>query len=336
MARNNNKAQQRMQCCITGCNWKGGVRDLAGHLSKEHHYDEELCPDDGYNWSQRHHQRRRVRSRISREDRKFNLVIYGIRESPKDSFRIIRMIHDHDLALSTLQKVLPVINKHRIKDCHRLGRYVENSRKPRPLLVKFKCADDVANILAKPHHLLAAEGIFLKPDLSPEQRRNKSALLRERRSLINSHTSRKVIEIHDDCIYVQDRLHGRAVNGVLKLVLNPYTTDNSAPVPSHSNHSVATKRRLHVTSQPPRVCAYTFKSKATNDVSVDHSHSAANSKLPLTCTSVVAGSKHATSNGADHISSRITVTKLLFSLNLASLSKPHLNFRYEPLAFSLY
>ena len=80
------------------------------------------------------------KSLSSVSDRKFNIVIFGVSELSDCSSRFLR--HDHDfqevsLILSNLE--LGPNRSSSIRDCHRLGKYVSSSVRPRPLLVQLNC-----------------------------------------------------------------------------------------------------------------------------------------------------------------------------------------------------
>ena len=101
------------------------------------------------------------------------------------------------------------------------------SSRPRPVLVKFNCASDVVNILAKYCSLSSnAHRFFIKPDLSPVERSIESLLLKERRVLIDSGTLRKAIKVCGNCIFVNSRPHSKVINGAL--VFNPTLADHSS------------------------------------------------------------------------------------------------------------
>jgi len=84
------------------------------------------------------------------QDRKFNVVIYGINEYPKGTPR-----HERSgLDLSSVARIITkVINPLSIRDLHRLGKYQEKSRHPRPILTRFNRAIDVSLLLSKPSSL---------------------------------------------------------------------------------------------------------------------------------------------------------------------------------------
>ena len=102
-----------------------------------------------------------------------------------------------------------------VKDCSRLGKYDENKSRPRPLLVQLHRANDASQILAK-RSSLASSAVQIFPDLSPAERKTRSLLLAERRTLIASNIDRKSVKICGNYLYVNNLLHASVNNGVLQ------------------------------------------------------------------------------------------------------------------------
>ena len=71
------------------------------------------------------------------------------------------------------------------------GKYQEQHRHPRPILIRFNRAIDVSLLLSKTSSL--PNGIRIKPDMTREERLIKSILLKERWALIQRETERKAI-----------------------------------------------------------------------------------------------------------------------------------------------
>ena len=126
-------------------------------------------------------------------DRKFNLLVFGLKESIKGTPKHTRDQKDHSDVCDILSLVEPSVTSNSIRDFFRLGKF--NEDKVRPILVKFIRAHEVASVLANRKLLASMPGISIKPDLPPEERRVQSLLLKERRSLINSGVDRTVIKI---------------------------------------------------------------------------------------------------------------------------------------------
>ena len=70
-------------------------------------------------------------------DRKFNVVIYGIIECSKGTPRNERLTHDLDKVTSIVTEGENSINPLSIHDLLRLGKYRDQSTKPRPILVRL-------------------------------------------------------------------------------------------------------------------------------------------------------------------------------------------------------
>ena len=94
-----------------------------------------------------------------------------------------------------------------IWDLFRLGKYKVDSVRSRPILVKFLRATDVQNILSRKRSLSHPFSIQL--DMSPTERLQHSALLKERWSIIQSGIERKNIKIRNTSIYVNNQLYGK-------------------------------------------------------------------------------------------------------------------------------
>jgi len=139
-------------------------------------------------------------------DRKFNVIVYGIDECPKGTPKHARSESDLRSVISVLSKVDNSVESLSIRDVYRLGRYNSNPTHPRPILVKFIRAADVSSILSKKGSL--SHPLVVKPDLSPEERRRDSVLLKERWSLIQSGIPRSDIKIRESRLYVRKKLFG--------------------------------------------------------------------------------------------------------------------------------
>lgn len=150
-------------------------------------------------------------------DRKFNIVIYGIPESPSGTSRFARGRHDFGevhLVISSLEQ--DSNHSSSLRDCRRLGKYAKNESKHRPILAVLNSTADVNNILSR-RHLLKTPSISIKPDLTPEERKTNSILLKERWKLISLGTDRRNIKIRGSNIFLNGRLHGKVINSVFSL-----------------------------------------------------------------------------------------------------------------------
>jgi len=70
---------------------------------------------------------------------KFNLVIYGIAEFPKETPRHDWQKSDLTNCLSFVSKLNTEIDSHFIRDCLRLGKYQKQLTCPRPILLELNC-----------------------------------------------------------------------------------------------------------------------------------------------------------------------------------------------------
>ena len=117
------------------------------------------------------------------QEKKFNVVLYGVDESPSGASKSTRLEDDLKKAVSVISGVNQSINSHSIKDIFRLGRFSAEKGKPRPLLVKFIRATDATSVLSR-RGSPQGSPVVIKPDMSPTERKCESMLLRERWSLI--------------------------------------------------------------------------------------------------------------------------------------------------------
>ena len=106
-------------------------------------------------------------------------------------FKSARFESDLTSIVSILSFLDGSIQSQSIKDCFRLGKFSPSSSRPRPILIKFVRAADVASIFSKKRNLTHPYSI--KPDMPRDQRLLESVLMKERWSLIQSGTSRKDI-----------------------------------------------------------------------------------------------------------------------------------------------
>jgi len=109
------------------------------------------------------------------DDRKFNVVVFGIDESSNGTPRASCIKKDME---ERLQLTNNDISFHSIRDCFRLGKYNPNRSKPRPILVKLAWAFDADIVLY--NRSKVPNGILIKPDMNPEERKIEAALLSER------------------------------------------------------------------------------------------------------------------------------------------------------------
>ena len=165
-------------------------------------------------------------------DRKFNLVIYGVKENPTGTQRRARIKADIEKCVQILKQADDDISIQSMRDCLRLGKFDSSKTRPRPLLVKLSRILDVDNILYNRSKI--AEGILVKPDMNREERHRESILLKERWSLMNTGTDKKHIKIRGTKLFVKDRLYGEITDSVF---VNK--NENATEVLSPSNNNSA-------------------------------------------------------------------------------------------------
>ena len=151
----------------------------------------------------------------TQNDRKFNIVVYGIDECSKGTPKNERLNHDLDKVTSIITKGENSISPLSIRDLVRLGKYHEQLKQPRPLLVKLNRSIDASALLLKARSL--PKTIRIKPDMSQADRLVESLLLKERWSLIQNSIDRKVIKIRSNKIFVHKKLHGQVKNSTFVL-----------------------------------------------------------------------------------------------------------------------
>ena len=151
--------------------------------------------------------------KVPLSDKKMNVVMYGLAENPLNTSRQDRLRKDFDSVLSALKNLEKPIDANSIKYCYRLGKYNAQADKPRPVLVKFLRYKDVSNILGNKSKLSPL--VFVKPDLTAEERAMESLLLKERRILIDKGVSRQHIKIRNQSLIVLNKVHAKIQNSQL-------------------------------------------------------------------------------------------------------------------------
>ena len=149
---------------------------------------------------------------MTSNDRKSNIVVFGVEECPQNTLRSARIVRDTKEVSKIFGSIDVHVEPNQILDCFRLGKFKSQQTRPRPILVKLHRAIDAATILANRSSL--ASPIFIKPDLSPTERAIESILLKERWSLIQNSHSRKSIKLNSQrsCIYLNNQLYGKVIN----------------------------------------------------------------------------------------------------------------------------
>lgn len=149
------------------------------------------------------------------QDRKFNVIVFGVDECSKGTPKHVRLESDLNSVVSVLSGLDSNIHSQSIKDIYRLGKFTRERKHLRPLLIRVA---DVSSVLSKRKSL--SHPVFIKTDLSPVQQHRDSVLLNERWNLIKSGIPRADIKIRDHRLYVQGS--SMAISGNLNFtLLNP-------------------------------------------------------------------------------------------------------------------
>ena len=106
--------------------------------------------------------------------RKFNIIVFGIEESACGTSRGCRQSEDILNVPKVLSDLDSSISPLSIKDSFRLGKFVPNSVRPRPLMVKFIRSTDASSVLSKSSQL--SSPYLVKPDRSIEERKKDQCL----------------------------------------------------------------------------------------------------------------------------------------------------------------
>lgn len=139
-------------------------------------------------------------------ERRFNVVLYGIKESSPETFRSDCEKHDLKHLLDIMHTFDSSITAASFKDFYRLGKFDKHHTRPRHLLIKFLWSFDATLVLSNRKSLTS--GISIKLDLTLQELKIENVLLKERRKLTDSSTEQKFIRIHGNSLYLNNKLHG--------------------------------------------------------------------------------------------------------------------------------
>ena len=103
----------------------------------------------------------------------------------------------------------------RHKGAYHLGKYDPENEHPRPLLIKLLRSNMVFDILSSKTKLEAP--IYIKPDMTYQERQKERVLLKERRPLIDQGTEQRHIKIRNDSIFVSNTFYCKASSNGTKL-----------------------------------------------------------------------------------------------------------------------
>jgi len=167
-------------------------------------------------------------------DRKCNIIVYGINEPAPKTEKQTRLKQDIKGVLTSFAPINNQLDPSAIKDCFRLGKYNASHTHPRPLMVKFLRTIDATHILS--NRELLQSPVYVKPDLTQEERKMESLLLRERRVLIDKGISRNRIKLHNSQLLLDNQPHCTVQN--FQLQFNIPTSNNDSNTPMIVGHSV--------------------------------------------------------------------------------------------------
>ena len=159
-------------------------------------------------------------------EKKFNVIVYGIAESPSSTTRSERIQNDLSKVVELFSKIDCNVGTNAIKDHFRLGKYQSNHQRPRPILVKFLRSSDALNILLKKRDLQTP--ITIKPDMTKQERLTEQLLLKQRWQLLQNGYDRKRIKIRRNTLIVDNVLFAKLAEDKLVLMSTPTIMD-SAP-----------------------------------------------------------------------------------------------------------
>ncbi len=140
---------------------------------------------------------------------KFKFVIYGIKEQPSGSLRRTRLADDSNEVAKVVRELDNSIAEDSIQDCTRLGKF--SGERKRPILVKLSHSCHVLSILSQ-RSKLRGTGVSIKPEMTPNQLKIESILMKKRWVLIQSGITRNVIKIKGTSLYVNNLIIGSVVN----------------------------------------------------------------------------------------------------------------------------
>ena len=142
--------------------------------------------------------------------RRFNIVVYGVKECASGTNRHNRLINDSSEVAAMITRIDSSIPESSILDVTRLGTY--NNDRNRPILAKLARTCEVSSILSQ-RGSLRGSGLAVKPDLSKQERLVDQILMKKRWELIQSGTRREHISIRGGSLFVKKIKKGSVVSG---------------------------------------------------------------------------------------------------------------------------
>ena len=177
------------------------------------------------------------------ENRKFNILVFGIQECKQGLHYKQRFASDLHNVSTLFSKSSSKIPSSAIKDCRRLGKFNPDSVRPRPILVRFNTCAAVLDILA---NRSSFSPYIIKPDQSPQERTREKILLKERWNLCQSGVNKSSIKIKGNSLIVHDHLFGKVnKDSVFTIVrTDPTPPSNNSTTPSSCDSNSTTPSSL--------------------------------------------------------------------------------------------
>ena len=105
-------------------------------------------------------------------DKKFNVIVYGIKEHPMGTSKSKRQQEDVQQVIDVFSKLDKSVLPQSIRDHDRLGKFKQALPQPRPILVKLNRTADVYSLLSK--HGSVTPPLLIKPDMTRQRRSSES------------------------------------------------------------------------------------------------------------------------------------------------------------------
>ncbi len=154
----------------------------------------------------------------NKEKNRFQLVLKGIKECKHGTDWREREKIEMEAVTSDLRTLDHSFDTSSLIECRRLGEYIKDNKRPRPLLVRLLRPIDVNNFLSKQHSLVLP--VTIQPYMTKAER----LLLKEKKALKQSGISGHDIKIQGFSLFVKGKLRARVTNSALVYV----NTDSKA------------------------------------------------------------------------------------------------------------
>uniref|UniRef100_A0A1X7TMN6 Reverse transcriptase domain-containing protein n=1 Tax=Amphimedon queenslandica TaxID=400682 RepID=A0A1X7TMN6_AMPQE len=143
--------------------------------------------------------------------RKYNVIVFGVVEQPSGTPWPARSNHDYNEVCRLFSHLDEGTEDYLIRDCRRIGRFQPDASHPRPILVTLGSTSDVFFIMSKRN--LLPSTIYVRRDLSPVQRKERSILFSEKNKLKDSGVPIQSISIRCSSLFVGEREVGKVTGG---------------------------------------------------------------------------------------------------------------------------